>query len=218
MVQMKSKLSLISIAVFALLTSACGDLTGEYTGADAFDGGSGKKQISIGGLNAVKSSANRFVLEGTADSGGNSGHSYRIELKLPEGSSHTHYFFCSRKLTGGVSLRLTRTAGKVELRLALNGKSHTIELSAFAGKETIDLDVDVHNDHTDTHILVWQHGGPYGDQEGCSDDGSCLYNTEDYGFSKWAGVGRASGVYWGFKGDSSFVQKLEGPLAAKSDA
>jgi len=207
-------LNLLLIIVANLFLFSCKELTGENTGANIIDSG----QELIGGLDAINAGENKFLLKGTTDNGGNSGHSFRLRFKLPEAEKLSFYFFISKNFSGGASYSFTRVEGTVKLTMSLNGKSHTRELTTFNDSEIIDVDLDVHNDHTDVHLLVWDRSGPHEDTEECSFDGGCLYNSEDFAFDIWLGVGRASGTFWGFQGKKSLVIILEGPLPAISDA
>ncbi len=197
---------------------ACGDLSGEYTGADKLPPDANVD--SVGGSSALRLSASRFLMSGVA-AGRNTGHGFRLRFELIEGRPLEFHFFASRKLTNGLTFVAERKAGKVHLSMSLNGKSHTKEFVEFENSKIIDIDVDVHNDHTDMHFLVWKHGGPYGDNVGCSrldPNPTCLYNSAEFEGTKWFGVGQARDVYWGVVGESGSFLKLEGPLGAKSDA
>lgn len=190
---------------------SCDALTGSDTGANDL----GDALDFIGGIEAISVGTNIFLLNGTAESGGNSGHHFRLQFELPEGEEIIYYFFTSRSLSGGVQMKLNKTAGKVTMTLSVNGNSDSRELSVFENKDLIDLSLDIHNDHTDIHILVWDTNGPKGDEDDCTFDEDCLYNTQD--FDAWIGAGRASGVFWGIEGNTSLIETLEGPLPPISD-
>ena len=203
----------INVLLALFLLVSCGDLTGEGTAVED------ATSFKVGGVDAVNAGERRFILDGTAKAGGNSGHFFRLGFTLPPGESLKFFFFASREFAGGVEILWMRSAeGEVEMEMSLNGKTHRHRFDSLDEKEQIEVDVDIHNDHTDTHVLLWQGGGPYGDKDGCSFDGECLYNTEDFVFNAWLGVGRASGVYWGVEGDTELIRSLEGPLPAHSDA
>ncbi|CBW25722.1 putative membrane protein [Halobacteriovorax marinus SJ] len=200
--------------IFVLLLSvSCGELTGESTGANILD----KTSDLIGGLSSVSAGENKYLLSGTAKNGGNAGHYFRLKFELPESEKISFYFFSSRSLNTGVKYSFKREAGSVLLTMSLNGLEDTVELQSFSDSLEVDVAIDIHNDHTDAHMLVWDFNGPRGDREDCSFDGGCLYNTEDFAFDVWLGVGKASGTFWGFEGDRSLIKLLEGPLDAISD-
>ena len=202
-----------SIGLFLVLLFgvSCGDLTGSSTGANNIEN---IATVEVGGIHAVNAGTNRFLLEGFADNGGYSGHNFRLRFRLPEGETVKFFFFSSQKsLAGGVEVLWTRSQGKVAMEISLNGYTHKHQIPVFDDREEIDVDMDVHNNHSDIHILVWDRLGSHGYREDCTFDGECLYNTEDFSFDIWLGVGRASGVYWGVQGNTDLIQKLEGPLA-----
>ena len=194
---------------------SCKQLTGEDTGANVAD----VEQNLIGGLEARSVGEQRFLLSGTVSNGGNSGHLFRLRFELPAGQTLKFYFFISRNFTGGALYSFTRADdGVLTMTIDLNGKSDSRELSVFNNSEVVDVELDIHNDHTDAHLLVWGHSGPHEDAEDCTFDGGCLYNSEDFAFDVWLGVGRASGTFWGIQGDQSLILLLEGPLPAISNA
>ena len=175
-------------------------------------------QERIGGIDAISAGGNKFLLNGTSDNGGNSGHAYRLRFNLPEEEVLKFYFFTTDNFTGGAVYSFTRVDGVVNLTLSINGLTHTIELSDFNDSEIVDLDIDIHNDHSDIHVLVWDRDGRHDSAEECTFDGGCLYNSEDFAFDIWLGVGRASGTFWGMEGNKSLILTLEGPLPPLSDA
>ena len=201
----------------ALLVLSCSDLTGETAGGDVPNVDK-VGVVQIGGTDGIDVGKGRFLLDGVADNSGNSGHNFHLRFRLPEGESVKFFFFASRKnLEGGVELSWFRSEGKVAMEISLNGNVHRHRLPVFDDREEIDMEFDVHNNHSDIHILVWERSGPRGNLEGCTFDGGCLYNTEDFVFEAWLGVGRASGVHWGFQGDRELILSLEGPLGPDSD-
>ena len=203
----------IFIFLSALTLSSCTELTGESTGANVIE----NNQELIGGIEAVKADGSKFLLNGTVDNGGNSGHGHRLKFNLPEGETLTFYFFITKGFEGGVEYTFTRSQGIVNLKMDINGITHDIDLDDFSDSEVIDLDLDIHNDHTDIHLLIWDKNGPHEFYEECSYDGGCLYNSEDFAFDIWLGVGRASGTFWGIQGNKSLIIKLEGPNPPLTD-
>ena len=95
-----------------------------------------------------------------------------------------------------------------------------MELTISDPPEVLNLSIDIHNDHVDTHILLWEGQGPFGDDNLCVADESCLFNTEYFRSpfrNQWQSQGRASGVYWGFTGDPQLILQLKGPLESVSN-
>jgi hypothetical protein len=210
---MKQLCFALSLLIFLSLLQGCKELSGGDTGANFLE-----EMQFIGGVGALELGSKQYVLEGVASNGGNSGHAYKLSLKITEELKFS--FFSSRSLLGGVDLRFFKSEGKAFMELSLNGHVDRKELALQDDGETVHLDIDIHNDHVDTHILVWYSGDEYPDEEGCTFDESCLYNSADFSFNDevWFGVGKASGVYWGFQGNKEQVLKLLGPLKANSNA
>ena len=200
------------VSMGALFFLSCADLTGEETG----DSSSIIDTARVGGVTALPRGEGKFLLEGTAATGGYSRHKFLLQFRLPEGESVKFFFYASDQLEGGVSFLWERVDGRVEMEIALNGITHRRPLPMFDDVEEIDLDIDVHNDHTDIHILVWEKSNNTADNEGCTFDEGCLYNTEDFAFDVWLGVGRAGGVFWGMEGNPDSIIKVEGPLVTHS--
>lgn len=226
---MHIKITRSFIIVFSLfIFSACDDLTGAKTTSDDNSVNSGVQ--AVGGIQAVGVSDRKFRLQGTASRGGDSAHHFRSEFLLPESEEITFYFFGTRSLTNGLEATFRRTNGELHLKLFANGIVHEKRLksleSVFPDGVALNLEFDIHNDHSDLHTLIWKAGGPRGDRFGCTIDSEfndpsvppCVYNSEDFAWDIWLGVGRASGVFWGIQGDSDLILKLEGPLRALSDA
>lgn len=205
--------NLIFIVLSISLLFSCTELTGENTGANIIE----NQQDVIGGIDAVRADGDKFILNGTADNGGNSGHGFRLKFRLPDGENLRFHFFTSSNFTGGLIYTFSREEGVVNLEMSINGLSHSIELNDFRNSEFIDVDLDIHNDHSDIHQLVWDRIGPHEFYEECTFEGECLYNSEDFAFDIWLGVGRASGTLWGIEGDKSLILKLEGPLPPLTD-
>ncbi len=205
------------LSIFALLITfllvGCDELTGSSTGANDSNG-----IFSIfGGLEGVAVGNNSYLLNGTAENGGNSGHNFRLQFELQNNETMSFYFFTSRQLDGGLKAIFSKKADKVTMTLELNGKSDQRELTKLEGLDLLDITLDVHNDHTDSHILVWETNGPKGDEEECTFEEECLYNTEDFALDAWLGVGKANGVFWGFEGKAESIFVLEGPSPPISD-
>jgi len=214
------KLLLAFISV--LFLSGCGDLTGKNTGANVNNINNNNNDGTpvarlLGGISYIELADNKTRLEGTMSKGG--AHSFRVKFNLPEGESLRYSFFSAKELNDGVIITFSRVGSDVTANISLNGVSDSRVLNGVG--EVVDLVVDIHNDHEDAHILLWNKSGPFGDEEECVDEETCLYNTEYYTFPNdgpWGSQGRAPGTFWGVQGDRSLIILLEGPLGAVSDA
>ena len=197
-----------------VLLSSCGELTGKSTGANDVP-----SDNLLGGIAFIQLSSGKNLLNGTMNAG--DAHSFRLNFNLPDGKSLRYFFFSQKSLDGGVILTFTRDGLDVGIEVSLNGISDFRVLKGLG--EELDFRFEVHNDHEDAHLLMWNESGPFGDTDGCVNDESCLYNSEYYTFPNtddgpWGSQGRAPGTFWGVQGDRSLILKLEGPLGALSDA
>lgn len=187
-------------------------------------------QLLIGGVKAVELDDQRFRLDGLASSGGISAHHYTARFKLKEGESLTFFFFASRNLLEGARFTFSRTNSELHLDIEISQLHHSLRLryleEDLLEDDILDLEFDVHNDHEDMHNLIWAAGDSRGDRFGCTVDSEyrdesvdpCVYNSEDFAFDYWLGVGRAAGRFWGIQGNKERVIRLSGPSRRLSDA
>lgn len=192
---------------FTISFSSCGKLSGDSTGAFQTD-----ENIStlIGGVESIQVGKQGYILSGRAVNAGRSGHNFELEFKLPENEKIKFLFFTNPKLEGGLEVEFKNISNKVFANFILNKKNHTFEIEDLAGQTEIRVSLDIHNDHTDIHALLWKLSGPFGDEDECSFDGNCLYNTEDFALDHWLGVGKAKGNHWGVRGNSKLLIKVKG--------
>jgi hypothetical protein len=201
------------IIIFCFLITGCEELTGSSTGADKiFIPG----QILLGGLTFQELKAMTYRLDGSSDRGIRSSSSFNLEFNLRDTETISFYFYTNKNLSGGVELLFTRQSTDLVLKISLNGKSHELTLMKNPSFP-VNLVVDVHNDHTDAHILIWEASSSFAGHVGCTEDESCLYNSEDFSFDFWLGVGSAQGIYWGYRGPKNSVINLHGFLPPKTD-
>jgi hypothetical protein len=205
------------IASVALLTFllGCTELTGGSTGALK----KAANSLLVGGNESVEIATGNYLFSGTMDNGGRAGHNFDIDITLLQNEKATFTFASNRSLEGGLELTFTRTNQGLNLLANLNGKEHSFLIVNDSGSELFQLSIDIHNDHTDIHFLIWNSTGPFNDSDGCSFDGGCLYNSEDFALDAWLGVGRARGGNWGLK--KTAPQKIKnavGPRPPLSNA
>jgi len=211
-----TKLFTFIFLVFSL--TACSELSGSDTGANIMP--AGQKATPLGGLTTVEIAPNKFRFAGTMDNGGNSSHSFNISMRLEDGKQGTFYFFANKGLNNGVLLSVEKQNSTALLTLIINGVSHEFT-KELAADNTFSLSVDVHNDHEDAHILMWDTAGPFGDMGDCAYDNTCVYNTESFTppeVGPWGTHGKGPGAFWGYEGDSDIIIKVEGPFDPISNA
>ena len=174
----------------------------------------------IGGISFVEVGPGKALFNGTLANGGSSAHAFNIKTKVAEGKILKFYFNADKTLTNGIIVSLTKVGDKAEIGLEINGSAHSIE-TELSSDNIMDLVIDVHNDHEDAHILIWDANGPKGDAEECVETGDCLYNTEyftDPNPGPWGDQGKGPGVFWGFEGDNTLIIEVSGPNEALSNA
>ena len=196
----------------------CSELTGGRTGAN--DLPTDQQDDLVGGIGFKPIVDGKFLFEGTMDNGGDSGHNFEVSLKLEEGKKAQFWFFADKQLSQGVGLAVEKVADDAVVTVSVNEVSHSIALP-LSDDNTLDISIDIHNDHEDAHILIWNLNGPFGDAEECVEDEACLYNTEfftDPNPGPWGSQGRGPGSFWGFEGDKEMILKLSLPKGAKSNA
>ncbi len=206
---------ILLISFFFFLFQSCGELTGESTGARNLT--PGVFNNLIGGLEGIEVGTDKFLLSGVASNGGNASHNFELQFDLAQNEDLTFYFFANASLTNGIMASFKNTDQGLRVHFKLGELQHEYLLANTAGLESFHLDLDIHNDHTDVHFLLWDHNGPHEDQDECTFEAGCLYNSEDFALDFWLGVGRAPGTYWGFKGQKKNIIKLTGPGRALSN-
>ena len=211
-----TKILISTILVFAF--TGCGDITGTDTGAN--NKTDNPDVSTVGDLSFTKVSEGKIRLDGTMENGGDSGANFEIQLQLKDDKKGTFIFFADKELNQGVKLTAEKIDGAAQLTLTINDVSHSF--TRPLGKDgTLSLSMDIHNDHEDAHIIVWNLAGPFGDSDNCLEDDSCIYNTEYYtqpNPGPWGAQGKGPGAFWGFEGDKEIIIKLSKPKDALSDA
>lgn len=220
----------LAILFIASAVISCGALYGENTGANDLEQppvaadnkqdrnlDSQKEDVpsQLGGLSAKKV-GDKFFLSGVASNGGNSSHAFKLKFEVDQSETNFHLFADSSIENGLVMSFYMNTQNAIMMKMTLNGISHEYEITEAVESKSLDIVAEVHNDHSDAHILVWINGSSYADNEECTFEGTCVYNSEDFAFDIWAGVGRAAGTYWGVSGNTEKIESLEGPLDAFS--
>ncbi|MDQ3234972.1 MAG: hypothetical protein M3Q07_24455 [Pseudobdellovibrionaceae bacterium] len=113
---------------------------------------------------------------------------YALNLSVDDGGTLELVTHSDSSLANGVSVLLKRTGSSLTASLKAKGQESTAkELSGVNAAEDISLAIDVHNDETPAHILVWSAaGGDFGE------DNALLNSEEDE-----TSPGNGSGTSWG---------------------
>lgn len=172
----------------ALLISGCG---GTAASGPTFDG---KEYVVVdaGDLVFAASSvtgSGSFVFNAPLAEVG-SKTSFRVSFTLEDTGSLSLVSNGTVTLTEGVALKVTRAG--TALNVLLTAAGTTTDVSAkFAGVDASAaqvFQVDIHNDETPAHILVWDSGVT------SFADSNARLNSEDTGFEA---PGKGSSTYWG---------------------
>ena len=205
---------------------SCDEIFGSATrgpqeGGGSGGGGGGSGAGNIGGVGSFQllgttKGQGRFRLAGTAGNGGNEAHNYHLNFELSAGEQVQFYFFASATLSGGIAMSFFRkNDGAIELFLDINGTTHRQELNL--NEQILDLSLDIHNNESNTHIILWNksmvEAKTHGTDWKCFFTKTCLYNTESFtqsGTAKiWGQQGKGSGSSWGFEGNTENILKLQ---------
>ena len=205
---------------------SCGDLSGEKTGANDIDQPKTENQDKsadlkenpapnfIGGL-VSKKIESRYMLEGTTTNGGNSSHAFKMKFSVSKEKLSFHLYTDSN-LENGLNLDFhIDETNKLIMKAVLNTTTHEVDMSGAVKNNELDLVVELHNDHTDAHLIIWHNNGQFVADDECSWEDRCIYNSEGVDYpSPWLDSGRAAGNYWGVSGNISQIESLEGPIDA----
>jgi hypothetical protein len=147
--------------IFALglvFLAACGNGTREAPRGLVDLGGT---QFRVVNGSCVRDAMN--MLSGTcgvispADLGGvSAGKSFALRFRLIDGGAVTLHAY-STNLQGGVDLRFSRTGNTLKFRGTIGGQSvdHSHRFTNFNAAEEISLQIDVHNNESPSHVIIW---------------------------------------------------------------
>lgn len=180
------------VLISSLLVFGCGSSGGsggsnnaQFSGLSYVEIGSGsltKSSTSISGTGTIA-----FVDPLSAVS---SGHNFHSTFSLQDGGSIALAGFATNNLDNSVSIRFSRVGSVLNVVLLADGGQTDVSAS-FASVDAsgaISVYVDMHNNESPTHILVWPGSAT------AFDETTTLFNSEDDG----AAPGNGAGTYWGF--------------------
>jgi len=185
------KASHLLLPLLLLLASCGGDYPeseeeGVPFGSDKVRAISGTLDISAGAIQGSGSALFNSRYE-TFQSGG----SYALDFTLADGGSLTLVSHANSSLSGGFELLFRRDGAALKVSLHAQGSSWeaTTQFNAIDASGALRLQVDVHNDESPAHIVVW-------DRATAPDfeDHSATLNSADE-IDGSPGIG--SGIRWG---------------------
>lgn len=120
------------------------------------------------------------------------GSAFKIALDLEDNGEVILHTYSDNKLKNGFDISITRQGGKIKFTLNSSGK--TIDYSELEGiaainaVETVELSMDVHNNESPTHFILWKSS------ESTFDENTALLNSAD---EPQATPGKGSGLFFG---------------------
>jgi hypothetical protein len=119
-----------------------------------------------------------------------SGRHFGVQGTLEDGGYLTITMYSSAELKDGLSLRLARTGNVLEAQLSQGEETKDLAsaLTSILSDDSFMVAVDVHNDESPAHVMVWK-----GDTTDFTEE-SALVNTEED-----PAPGKGKGIYWGLE-------------------
>jgi hypothetical protein len=120
------------------------------------------------------------------------GSAFKIALNLEDNGEVILHTYSDNKLKNGFDISIARQGGKIKFTLISSGK--TIDYSELEGiaainaVETIELSMDVHNNESPAHFILWKSS------ESTFDENTALLNSAD---EPQATPGKGSGLFFG---------------------
>jgi hypothetical protein len=131
------------------------------------------------------------------------GSAFKIALDLEDNGEVTLHTYSDNKLKNGFDISIARQGAKILFTLTSSGK--TIDYSEIEGIaainaiETIELSMDVHNNESPAHFILWKSS------ETTFDENTALLNSAD---EPKATPGKGSGLFFGLTIKDASVKRL----------
>jgi hypothetical protein len=119
-----------------------------------------------------------------------SGRHFALKGTLDDGGYLTITTYASAELKDGLSLKLARTGNTLKAQLSQGDETKDLAaaLTSILSEDSITVALDVHNDESPAHVMVWK-----GDTTDFTEE-SALVNTEEE-----PAPGNGKGIYWGLE-------------------
>jgi hypothetical protein len=113
----------------------------------------------------------------------------KVSFELQDGGSLTLNSNANTKLEEAVAIKFTREGEALRVLFIAEGNQTEIseKFSGIDARTILNFEIDVHNNETPAHILIWAPGSDYSEE-------SALVNSED-GYEV---PGNGKGTFWGF--------------------
>lgn len=116
-----------------------------------------------------------------------SGKNLTVTFTLEDGGSLILKTFSSASLENGMNVHLTRSGDQLKLKTSKGSESGTEKALNLSANSSIGLSVDIHNNESPTHVLVWPAS------EAAPGEANALFNSESEGGS----AGQGAENFWG---------------------
>lgn len=116
-----------------------------------------------------------------------SGKNLTVTFTLEDGGSLLLKTFASSSLENGVNVHLTRSGEQLKVKTSKGSESGTEKTMSLSANGSIGVSVDVHNNESPTHVLVWAAS------EAAPAEDNALFNSESDG----GAAGQGAENFWG---------------------
>ncbi|MEN9809891.1 MAG: hypothetical protein RLZZ488_1458 [Pseudomonadota bacterium] len=187
----KSLFACFCLSVLSLSFAACSKKEAES--ASATEGKVSSVDFKI--LTPQGLSFDGTTLKGTGDAvaklpladNKDSGKNLTVTFTMEDGGSLLLKTFASSSLENGVNVHLTRSGDQLKVKTTKGNESGTEKTLSLSANGSIGLSVDVHNNESPTHVLVWAAS------EAAPAEGNALFNSESDG----GAAGQGAENFWG---------------------
>lgn len=157
-------------------------------------------------MNANREITGSCSIVAASDLGGvNSGSSFALQLRLEDGGSLTLHAFGNRNQQA-FNIRFSRTDANLSVRVEVNGQetNYDTQFRNYDARRTIALQIDVHNDETPVHLLIWdQSASPRFGLDQKVINSLCGINNPARDCNNFGLNGRGAGSNFGFTIDNA---------------
>lgn len=163
------------------------------TGNTATETLGGQKYIVVTPGDLAKSDANLTgtgsIVFNTPLSETASKNSYRLFFTLQDGGDLSLIANSTNKLQSGVSVKFSRNGAVLKVELLAVDKTTDVsaQFATLNAADKLGFQIDVHNDESPAHILVWSTNTTF-------EDSTALLNSEGAGLEA---PGQGAGAFWG---------------------
>jgi len=128
------------------------------------------------------------------------GRNIAISFSIQDGGSFELRTFARNDLSGGIDIKFSRSSGKLNMSFKQGETASSAkELEGIDASAEVKLFIDVHNDESPAHVIVWNGAGSFNKEQS-------LHNSEDSGAIQPAAQGLDK--YWGVALNRATLSKV----------